>query len=88
MNGVAIYFICVGVMIALLFLKVIAEAKEFKKKYPNRIAIKQSWESTLCNFLKVVIVMSIPPLNAIIFFIVFCVLGKDTWEEIIWKNTI
>ena len=88
MNGLVFYFICVGIMTILCFLKTLAEIKEFKKKNPNRIAQKQCWESTLCDFLKVVIILSIPILNVIIFYIVFCVLDKNTWEDIILKNTI
>jgi hypothetical protein len=88
MNGLVFYFICVGIMTILCFLKTLAEIKEFKKKYPNHIAQKQCWESTLCDFLKVVIILSIPILNVIIFYIVFCVLDKNTWEDIILKNTI
>ena len=75
-------------MTALLLFKVIAEIKEFKKKYPNRISQKQSWETSLCNFLKIVIILSIPVLNVILFYIVFCGSDKDTWENIIWKNTV
>ena len=88
MNGIVFYFICVGIMIALLFLKTVAETKEFKKKYPHRTSRKCGWESTLCAFLRIVIILSIPILNVILFYIVFCVLSKDQWEDVIWKSTV
>ena len=88
MNGLAIYFICVGIMVFLLFLKAFAEIKEFKKKHPNFIAKKQCWETTLCSFLQVVITLSIPILNVIIFYKVFCESSTEFWEEIILKSAM
>lgn len=87
MNGLAIYFICVGVMIILLFFKASAEIEDFEKKYPNYISSNQSWnwKTVLCDFLKIVIVLSIPILNLILFFSLFYA-DKSSWEEIIMKD--
>jgi hypothetical protein len=68
-----IYLIVCAVMLALVYLKILADIVEFKRAYPLAVFRKNSRIKTLVDFIKVAIAFMIPLFNVVLFFVImFC----------------
>lgn len=70
----------------MMYFKIYAECVEFKKRHPDAKFKKVGWQKTVCNFLKVIIMMLVPFLNVGLFWMIFCYYETHDYEHIIWQS--
>lgn len=80
------YFVTCAILLFMIFFKVYAEIVEFKRKYPHAILKETGWQKSICDLLKVWIMMCIPLLNVAIFWCIFCYYSDSDFEKIIWNK--
>lgn len=80
------YFVICFAMIALVYLRTMAEYMEFKKKHPLHKLKKTTTLTAFCNLIKIIIMFCIPVFNVLLFGIIFLYFGSDKYEEAFWRN--
>ena len=81
-----IYFLICFILLALVVLKTLAEAIEYKREHPYIKWKKTGTLHSICTWLKLFIIYCIPLVNLVLFVAVFICADKATFEDAFRKN--
>lgn len=81
-----IYFLVCFILLALVVLRALAEAIEYKRAHPYIKWKKTGTLHGICTWLKLFIIFCVPLLNLVLFVSIFIVADKADFEDALRKN--
>lgn len=81
-----IYFLVCFILLALVVLKVLAEAIEYKRAHPYIKWKKTGTLHSICTWLKLFILFCVPLLNLFLFISIFICADKKIFEDTFRKS--